>query len=125
MFNGVSLSGTSNFLVQLGSGAPQATGYQGAGGAVSTSASNTTGGLVSTAGIPINVAVAAFTVSGAVTLVNVSGNIWVAFYAMGGSNDARSGGGNVTLSGTLDRVRITTVNGTDTFDAGSINIMYE
>jgi hypothetical protein len=35
------------------------------------------------------------------------------------------GGGSVTLSGTLDRVRITTVGGTDTFDAGSINIMYE
>lgn len=35
------------------------------------------------------------------------------------------GGGNITLSGALDRVRITTVNGTDTFDAGSVNIMYE
>jgi hypothetical protein len=34
-------------------------------------------------------------------------------------------GGSVTLSGTLDRVRITTVSGTDTFDAGSINILYE
>jgi hypothetical protein len=30
-----------------------------------------------------------------------------------------------TLSGTLDRVRLTTVNGTDTFDAGSVNILYE
>jgi len=29
------------------------------------------------------------------------------------------------LGGALDRVRITTVNGTDTFDAGSINILYE
>jgi hypothetical protein len=36
-----------------------------------------------------------------------------------------NGGGSVTLSGTLDRVRITTVGGTDTFDAGSINILYE
>jgi len=35
------------------------------------------------------------------------------------------GGGDVALSGTLDRVRITTVNGTDTFDAGTINIIYE
>jgi len=34
-------------------------------------------------------------------------------------------GGSVALGGTLDRVRITTVNGTDTFDAGSINILYE
>jgi hypothetical protein len=35
------------------------------------------------------------------------------------------GGGDKTLSGTLDRVRITTVNGTDTFDAGTVNILYE
>jgi hypothetical protein len=34
-------------------------------------------------------------------------------------------GGGKSLSATLDRVRITTVNGTDTFDAGSINILYE
>jgi len=33
--------------------------------------------------------------------------------------------GSKTLSAQLDRIRITTVNGTDTFDAGSINIMYE
>ena len=34
-------------------------------------------------------------------------------------------GGSIALGGTLDRVRVTTVNGTDTFDAGSINILYE
>jgi len=33
--------------------------------------------------------------------------------------------GTKTLSATLDRIRLTTVNGTDTFDAGSVNIMYE
>jgi hypothetical protein len=33
--------------------------------------------------------------------------------------------GDVPLGGTLERLRITTVNGTDTFDAGSINILYE
>jgi hypothetical protein len=33
--------------------------------------------------------------------------------------------GYKSLSGTLDRVRITTVGGTNTFDAGSINIVYE
>jgi hypothetical protein len=41
------------------------------------------------------------------------------------STNALFGGGTVTLGGTLDRVRITTVNGTDTFDAGTINILYE
>jgi hypothetical protein len=34
-------------------------------------------------------------------------------------------GGSKALSATLDRVRITTVGGTDTFDGGNINIVYE
>jgi hypothetical protein len=33
--------------------------------------------------------------------------------------------GAKSLAGTLDRVRITTVNGTDVFDVGAINILYE
>ena len=43
----------------------------------------------------------------------------------GGNPNTDVGTGQLALSGALDRVRITTVNGTDTFDAGSINIMYE
>ena len=35
-----------------------------------------------------------------------------------------SGSGGAT-GGALDRLRITTVNGTDTFDAGTVNILYE
>jgi len=35
------------------------------------------------------------------------------------------GAGTKTISGVLDRIRLTTVNGTDTFDAGSVNILYE
>ena len=45
--------------------------------------------------------------------------------AQGDSAQTLTSGGSVTLSGILDRIRITTVNGTDTFDAGSINILYE
>jgi hypothetical protein len=41
------------------------------------------------------------------------------------TNTILAAGVKAALSGTLDRVRITTVNGTDTFDAGSINILYE
>jgi hypothetical protein len=54
-------------------------------------------------------------------------NVWQASVGGGLGNTATTftGGGGVTLSGTLDRVRITTVGGTDTFDAGSINILYE
>jgi hypothetical protein len=54
-------------------------------------------------------------------------NTWSSFHSMALSNLANTlnGAGSVTLSATLDRIRITTVNGTDTFDAGSINIAYE
>jgi hypothetical protein len=55
-------------------------------------------------------------------------NTYTASCTMGGLTNravAGAGGGSVTLSGALDRVNITTVNGTDTFDAGTINILYE
>jgi hypothetical protein len=57
-------------------------------------------------------------------LVNISGNDWVASLSANSSIQV-CGGGSVSLSGTLDRLRLTTENGTDTFDAGSVNIMYE
>jgi hypothetical protein len=63
---------------------------------------------------------------GTMTISNVSGNSWVSNMTFSTTTSISSfGGGGVTLGGTLDRVRITTVNGTDTFDAGSINILYE
>ncbi len=54
-------------------------------------------------------------------------NAWVESSILGRSDaaDAVYGGGSKTLSDTLTQVRITTVNGTDTFDAGTINILYE
>ena len=33
--------------------------------------------------------------------------------------------GSVALSGALDRIRVATANGSDTLDAGSVNIIYE
>jgi hypothetical protein len=64
--------------------------------------------------------------SGALVLTLIGADTWVGT----GSNAAVAqssslSGNSPALSGTLDRVRITTVNGTDTFDAGSINILYE
>lgn len=121
MFSGVSTNGASALLIQLGAGTVTATGYNG-------SASNA--GNVSTAytaGIPAtNGGLAAGLYSGVYTLSNVTGNAWAASGNIGGSGGVQSiGNGSVTLGGTLDRVRITTAGGTDTFDAGSINILYE
>jgi hypothetical protein len=65
-------------------------------------------------------------VDGHIIFHNLAANTWIAAGLLTSDNPAILWtGGNVSLSGTLDRVRITTVNGTDTFDAGSINILYE
>ena len=127
MLSGVSLSGGANYLLQLGAGSVTTSGYVGSGGygyqSGSTVAVNTTTGFnIQVAGV----SPAASTTHGVIIFTNVSGNIWVASGAGGYSATAFwSSGGSVTLGGTLDRVRITTSNGTDTFDAGSINILYE
>lgn len=124
MFNGVSTNGSSNVLLQVGSGSVQTTGYNGAGSYVN--GTNSCSWAAFTTGVGINYPSSAYTRSGHIICTNVSGNIWVFSGSVGDSTTASSFlGSTVTLSGTLDRVRITTVNGTDTFDAGSINILYE
>ena len=63
---------------------------------------------------------------GLLTIVNISENTWVASGTFdNGASVAGMTQGAKALSATLDRVRLTTVNGTDTFDAGSVNIIYE
>jgi hypothetical protein len=124
MFNGVSTSGTSALLCQIGtSGGIVSSGY-------SSGASNIAAVVVSTsytAGFGLNSSsVAAELLSGVITIAYMGSNLWASSSTLGSTfPGTRPGGGSVTLSGTLDRVRITTVNGTDTFDAGSINILYE
>jgi hypothetical protein len=124
MFNGVSLSGTANPLVQIGAGSVTSSGYISSSAAVAGAGS--TGMVTSTAGFILNSSTAANTNSGHMVITLVSSNIWVSSHSAKYSTTfCMFGGGDVTLSGTLDRVRITTSNGTDTFDAGSINILYE
>jgi hypothetical protein len=125
MFNGVSLSGTSNFLIQLGdSGGIENTGYVSTGQYISGGVGGSN--VTSTAGMIIPSTAASIVLSGHMILTLVGSNLWVSSH-VGKLNTTAScfGGGDKTLSDTLDRVRITTVNGTDTFDAGSINILYE
>ena len=122
MFSGVSTNGSSNVLIQLGSGSVTTSGYLGA------STNSAIGSANFTAGFGANLFNSGTAiVFGAITISLVNGNTWVASGALGRSDAAATGStsGAIALSGTLDRVRITTVNGTDTFDAGSINILYE
>jgi hypothetical protein len=129
MFSGVSTNGSSNILVQLGdSGGVEATSYISISGY--SGATNAAGAINATTGFVVNVgSVATTTFYGALTLFLQTGTTWVESHAFGITQGATlysvHGGGNKSLSDVLDRVRITTVNGTDAFDAGSINILYE
>jgi hypothetical protein len=127
IFSGVSVSGTSHWLVQLGdSGGIENTGYTSSAFIIATTGSN---GVNSTAGYVIFDDNATYAFSGKMIIDNVTSNTWVSSHTLGSGTSLTGlsgfGGGSKTLSATLDRIRITTVNGTDTFDAGTINIIYE
>lgn len=124
MFNGVSTSGTSLIHVRLGtSSGIEATNYLGSSQDPATSAVYSTGFALA----PNNLATDILHGQWIISLLNSTNNTWSESHFIGRSNNnlVAFGAGSKALSGTLDRVRITTVNGTDTFDAGSINIMYE
>jgi hypothetical protein len=129
MLQGVSTSGGSNLQIQLGTGATPTyttTGYLGScggGGNGSTiAAANFTAGFGLTAGSS-----AASLMNGGLVITNITSNTWVAFGTTGRSDATNTYmiGSSVALGAALTAVRITTVNGTDTFDAGNINILYE
>jgi hypothetical protein len=123
MFSGVSTSGTSRVQLQLGtSGGIEATGYAGVTQVGATPALHSTAFLLD-AGGPNAAVIRQFSI----IVSFISSNTWVASINGAWSSDTivLTGAGSKALSGALDRVRITTVNGTDTFDAGTINIMYE
>ena len=130
---GVSTSGTSLPVVRIGdSGGIEATGYAGSGthsnGSGFTGVSNATTNGFTLCGLwsAGDFMYAVLTLS----RYNANSTDWVSSHS-GGLPGALSnpafigGGGQKSLSDVLDRIRITTVNGTDTFDSGSINIMYE
>jgi hypothetical protein len=125
-FNGTSLSGTASYLVQIGSGSTTTTGYISTAQFVTSTGSNN-GNQSSTSGFITNVRTATFTMSGTMVLTLIDSNTWVATHmAKLTTTQLQFGGGNSpALAGALDRVVITTDNGTDTFDAGTINILYE
>jgi hypothetical protein len=123
MLNGVSTNGSSNLIAQIGdSGGIEATGYLCGVAGNASSATFTTGFGLSAGGEGT-----ATIRHGMLTIQTLGANVWACSGVIGRSDAAQasSTGGNKTLSDTLDRVRLTTVNGTDTFDAGSVNIYYE
>lgn len=126
-FAGVSLNSSSNLLLQIGpSGGVETSGYDSY-TAVDVGGTNAT--VNSSAGHVVRNANAARAYTGHffLTLLNASTNLWVISCIVydNGTQNQMVGASQKTLAGTLERLRLTTVGGTDTFDAGSINIMYD
>jgi hypothetical protein len=127
--SGVSTSGTSDVIIQLGTASGfVVSGYLGAaitlvGGASPGSAAYTSGFLIRLGGA----ASASATRHGRVVITTNGNNIWIGDVMVSLSDAIYTalGSGSLNLTSALTRVRVTTVNGTDTFDAGSINILYE
>jgi hypothetical protein len=125
LLNGVSTNSTSKLIVRIGTGGtPTTSGYIAQASIVYSAVAT----APETTGFPIFYDLAGYTVSGSMVIQNITGNNWV-MSAVGLNATVTAfnwfAGGNVSLAGVLNLVRITTVNGTDTFDAGSVNILYE
>lgn len=125
ILDSVSTSGASFLIIQLGSTTFTTTNY--ASSSTYTKGGAAVTGSTYTNGFGTYVANASALRTGTYTFTNIQGNIWVESGVAQDFNDAslQLVSGRVTLSGVLDRIRLTTANGTDIFDAGQINIMYE
>lgn len=124
----LSLSGTAALLTQLGTGSGlEVTGYKGCGGYYQNGASS--GVANYTTGFGDGTAAAANSRHGEITLrrADPSSNKWVAAGSIGLDNVATmiNLGGSKVLAAALTTVRVTSSNGTDFFDVGSVNCMYE
>jgi len=123
LFNGVSLNGTANCLVQIGSGgSPTTSGYV---GIISYLINDTDANIQSvTTGFGAYSRGASSAWRGHMIISNITSNTWVSSHSMSAQSSTVAGGGSIALGAVLDIVRITSM-GSDTFDAGSVNIMYE
>ena len=127
MLNGVSTNGTANPVIQIGdSGGIEATGYLGSMANIGSGVASATNFTI---GFGIFTAAASVVMHGTIvlTLQNAATFAWTAAGMVGLSDNTFvcTTAGRKLLSAELDRVRITTSNGTDAFDAGLINISYE
>jgi hypothetical protein len=128
MFDGFSTNGTSPVMIQIGdAGGIETTGYAGSSSSVSSGGAAAVNTPASGFQIGAGSQAATFVRQGPLFLQKMTGNTWVCAGWVGQSDAAQimSVSGSKTLSANLDRVRITTVGGTETFDLGSVNISWE
>jgi hypothetical protein len=128
--SGVSTNGTSPVILQLGdTGGWVTTGYTG--GVTRTVGAALNGANYTNAsGIYLDDASAATYVRhGQISLIRngLASNVWVASFVLGdsGFGGAEYGGASITVPSELTQIRLSTVGGVDTFDAGSASVLYE
>lgn len=125
--SGLSTNGNSVPIVQIGdSGGIETTAYTGGG----TSATATVSSVANTNGFLMGGAWTSAHILGGkieLDLIDSASNIWAVSASLGREDTAGTNimGGRKALSATLDRIRITTFGGADTFDAGNVNISWE
>lgn len=124
MFYGVSTNGTSPVCVRLGGVSILSTGYAASASRFYTSSVAT---VNFTTGFGVNSGSAGDRLSGQVVLSKGTNRDWLAMGAFGGGpvNSSWFVGGSVSLPDRITQIRVTTENGTDQFDAGTINISWE
>jgi len=124
MLNGVSLNTSSTLLFRIGSGSFISTGYSGSWGYYG---GGTNAAVAATESTGFGVATGTDPLFGNSVITLIGSDTWVysSTNARFANNFTFSGAGAISLSGALDRIRMTTTGGTATFNAGSINIMYE
>lgn len=126
LLDSVSTNGTSQLLIQLGSGSIQTTGYESVGsysGNAGQYDTETTGFVLE----PPTGPAATGKRHGQVVFTHRGSNRYVGAGTVAdyGYGVTANSGGAVSLSGTLDTIRITTLGAANTFDAGAIQVMYE
>ena len=126
MFQGVSTNGTADIIFQLGTGSTPT--YTTSGYLGTVSKQDSTSQIFSSSFTLVNGVTASQVWHGNIVICNLTSNVWSEFGILGQSvttGQTRMSGGSVSLGAILTAIRITTSNGTDTFDAGTINILYE
>jgi hypothetical protein len=126
MFSGLSTNGTSGYIIRFRVGGTYlTTGYAGS----CDDMTSTVGPSLFTTGFQFSdtTTLAAAVVNGQIMFTKLSDTVWVGGITGGWSNTGTVtvGGGTITVGGSVDAVRITTLGGVNTFDTGTVNIIYE
>lgn len=127
VLDAVSTNGTSITEVRIGSGSVDTTGYVGR----TTALTSAVASSVLSSGFSFSFAAANTATAvrhGTLLLTKLSDDIWVANGSVALSSATAGSstvGGTKALSAPLDQLSLTTVNGTDLFDAGSVSLLIE